>query len=197
MDSARGIADALLAGRMRLVARDDDGAGGCVLGFAAASVRLSQREVSVLAAAEGGVANKLVAIEQSLACSTVSESLQTALAKLGFASRAEFLKVMACLRVSARDHGARFVGDARVGWLFLPVESLGLDPRLTEAERQVVTGVLNGRTNAAIASARRTSCRTVANQLAAIYRKLGVSSRWELAARVGRASAASSVAEAC
>lgn len=183
----------MLAGRMRLVSREDDGAGGSVLGFAAACVRLSPRELSVLAAAESGAANKCVAIEQSLACSTVSESLQTAMAKLGFASRAEFLKVMSCLRSGAphaltgetsSDAGMRVLGSAELCWLFLPVEAFGLDARLTVAERQVVTGVLNGRTNAAIATARRTSCRTVANQLAAIYRKLGVSSRWELAARV-------------
>jgi DNA-binding NarL/FixJ family response regulator len=188
MDGTRGMADALLVGRMRLVSREDDGVHGCVLGFEAASIRLSRRELAVLAAAEGGVANKLVAIEQSLSCSTVSESLQMALIKLGFASRAEFLKVMACLRVNGPDRGACMVGDAPICWLFLPVEALGLDPRLTRAERQVVAGVLNGRTNAAIAMTRHTSCRTVANQLAAIYRKLGVSSRWELAARVGRAS---------
>jgi DNA-binding NarL/FixJ family response regulator len=177
---------------MGLVSRGDDGAGGSVLGFAAATVRLSRRELSVLAAAEGGVANKLVAIEQSLACSTVSESLQTAMGKLGFAGRAEFLKVMGCLRssgsngasVKAPESGVRVVGDVELCWLFLPVEAFGLVPCLTSAERQVVTGVLNGRTNAAIAMARRTSCRTVANQLAAIYRKLGVSSRWELAAHV-------------
>jgi DNA-binding NarL/FixJ family response regulator len=154
-----------------------------VLGFAAAQIRLSRRELSVLTAAEGGVANKCVAIEQSLACSTVSESLHTAIAKLGFASRAEFLKVMACLRANPPDQLARLVGDVELCWLFLPIETFGLDPRLTHAERQVVAGVLNGRTNAAIATARRTSCRTVANQLAAVYRKLGVSSRWELAAR--------------
>lgn len=197
MHSTRGIAEALLAGKMRLVSREEDGAGGSVLGFGAASVRLSHRELSVLTAAESGVANKFVAIEHSLACSTVSESLQTAIGKLGFASRAEFLKVMACLRVSVPDCAARLVGDAQLCWLFLPVEALALDPRLTRAERQVVAGVLNGRTNAAIATARRTSCRTVANQLAAIYRKLGVSSRWELAARVGRTSTPPDVAEAC
>ena len=108
MDSTTGMADALLVGRMRLVSRKEDGVNGCVLGFEAASVRLSRRELSVLAAAEGGVANKLVAIEQSLSCSTVSESLQMALTKLGFASRAEFLKVMACLRVNGPDHGNAF-----------------------------------------------------------------------------------------
>ena len=185
MDDTRGIAEALLAGRRRLVSREDDGAGGSVLGFEATSVRLSKRELAVLSAAESGVANKLVALEQSLACSTVSESLQTAIAKLGFFGRTEFLKVMACLR-NGPGSGLRVLGNAELCWVVLPVEALGLDPRLTRAERQVVAGVLNGRTNAAIATARRTSCRTVANQLAAIYRKLGVSSRWELAARAGR-----------
>lgn len=195
----------MLAGRMRLVSREDDGAGGSVLGFAAATLRLSRRELAVLAAAEGGVANKFVAIEQSLACSTVSESLQTAMGKLGFAGRAEFLKVMACLRSGAPHshdapsvpgNGVRLLGGAELCWLFLPVEAFGLAPCLTVAERQVVTGVLNGRTNAAIATARRTSCRTVANQLAAIYRKLGVSSRWELAARVAGLPAAKRAARA-
>lgn len=202
MDGTREIAEALLTGRMRLVAREEDAAGGSVLSFEAAELRLGRRELSVLAAAESGAANKLVALEQSLACSTVSESLQAALRKLGFIGRTEFLKVMACLRsgssrrgvlpttceTDACRQGLRVVGSAELCWVFLPAEALGLDPRLTSAERQVVAGVLNGRTNAAIASARRTSSRTVANQLAAIYRKLGVSSRWELTAHLGRAS---------
>ena len=98
MDSTRGIAEALLAGQIRLVSQEDHGSGGYVLGFSAATVPLSKRELSTLAAAEGGVANKVVAIEQSLACSTVSESLQTAISKLGFASRVEFVAIMACLR---------------------------------------------------------------------------------------------------
>ncbi len=187
MDGTRSIAEALLAGRMRLVSRQDDGTGGSVLGFEAMAVRLGRRELLVLSAAESGAANKLVAIEQSLACSTVCESLQLAISKLGFANRAEFLKVMACLRNGREGSGLRVLGEAPQCWVVLPVEARGLDPRLTSAERQVVAGVLNGRTNAAIASARRTSRRTVANQLASIYRKLGVSSRWELAARTGHA----------
>jgi DNA-binding NarL/FixJ family response regulator len=184
MESTQTIADALLLGHKRLVSREDDGSGGYVLGFSAASIRLSERELSTLTAAEGGVANKLVAIEQSLACSTVSESLQTAIAKLGFANRTEFLKVMACLR--SVNPSARVLGTSELFWVFLPVESFNMDPRLTAAEREVVAGVLNGRSNAAIALARHTSTRTVANQLAGIYRKLGVASRWELAAFAGR-----------
>lgn len=55
---------------------------------------------------------------------------------------------------------------------------------LTEAERLVVQAVLDGRSNAAIAKARGVSPRTVANQLACAFRKLGVTSRTELAARL-------------
>lgn len=56
--------------------------------------------------------------------------------------------------------------------------------RLTVTEREVVWAVLLGRSNAEIARDRGRSARTVANQLAAIYRKLGVRSRAELAARL-------------
>jgi DNA-binding NarL/FixJ family response regulator len=186
MNSTRGIAEALLTGHRRLVSREDDGTGGTVLGFEAVRVRLGRRELLVLAAAANGAANKYVAIEQSLADSTVSEALQTAIGKLGFRSRAEFLRTIAQLRASPPE--LRLVGNEQRCWVFVPLEALALDPALTLAERQVVAHVLSGRSNAAIARARQTSCRTVANQLAAIYRKLGVASRWELAARAGRSS---------
>jgi DNA-binding CsgD family transcriptional regulator len=57
----------------------------------------------------------------------------------------------------------------------------GVD-RLSPSERDIVARVLRGQSNRAIAADRRTSPRTVANQLAAIYSKLGVRSRRELAA---------------
>ena len=54
--------------------------------------------------------------------------------------------------------------------------------RLTQAERDVVCGVLEGWSDAKIAKKRKTRVRTVQNQLAAVYRKLGVASRGELMA---------------
>ena len=54
---------------------------------------------------------------------------------------------------------------------------------LTPAEREVLRSLLDGMTRASIARARATSERTVANQIASIFRKLGVHSRSELAAR--------------
>lgn len=53
---------------------------------------------------------------------------------------------------------------------------------LTLAERQVLALLLDGRTNSEIAAERSTSERTVANQVAAIFRKLHVTSRCELVA---------------
>lgn len=64
-----------------------------------------------------------------------------------------------------------------------PLEKRMIDG-LTEAEQSVVALVLDGHDNASIAAARSRSPRTVANQLARIFRKLGVSSRAELAAKL-------------
>jgi DNA-binding NarL/FixJ family response regulator len=57
---------------------------------------------------------------------------------------------------------------------------------LTPAEQGIVALVLEGLPNYAIASRRGRSERTIANQLASIYAKLGVGSRSELAAWVAR-----------
>ncbi|HTB74283.1 MAG TPA: helix-turn-helix transcriptional regulator [Polyangiaceae bacterium] len=77
--------------------------------------------------------------------------------------------------------------------LSFPVRALRVSggARLSPSERDIVARVLRGQSNRAIASDRRTSPRTVANQLAAIYSKLGVRSRRELAAideRAGKAT---------
>ena len=62
--------------------------------------------------------------------------------------------------------------------LALPVA----DAALSEAERGVVAAALRGLSNAEIATERGVSARTVANQLASAYGKLGVRGRSELAA---------------
>jgi DNA-binding CsgD family transcriptional regulator len=57
---------------------------------------------------------------------------------------------------------------------------------LTPAEREVATLAVAGKSNAEIARACGTALRTVANQLASLFRKLRVGSRAELAAAVAR-----------
>jgi DNA-binding NarL/FixJ family response regulator len=74
------------------------------------------------------------------------------------------------------------VGDEQFALLSLPaLPSARLD-RLTAAERAVLKALLRGRSNLAIAQARRVSVRTIANQVASVFAKLGVRSRSELAA---------------
>jgi DNA-binding NarL/FixJ family response regulator len=59
-----------------------------------------------------------------------------------------------------------------------------LEHLLSRAELEVALDAAAGLTNQAIAARRRRAVRTVANQLASVYRKLGINSRAELAARL-------------
>ena len=59
------------------------------------------------------------------------------------------------------------------------------DEELSETERQIVELVVAGRRNSEVAAELSLSPNTVAWNLSKVYRKLGVSSRTELVARVG------------
>lgn len=75
------------------------------------------------------------------------------------------------------------VGGERFVVMSLPARADGnAYAQLSAAEREVATDAAAGLSNAAIAKKRGRSARTIANQLASIYRKLGVASRAELAA---------------
>jgi DNA-binding NarL/FixJ family response regulator len=58
-------------------------------------------------------------------------------------------------------------------------------PQLTSAERDVLARVVRGESNRAIAVARKTSERTIANQVASLLRKTGATSRFDLIRRFG------------
>jgi len=73
--------------------------------------------------------------------------------------------------------------------LSFPTPVWSLPGCLSAAEREVALALLRGETNETIASVRNTSVRTVANQVASIFAKLGVNSRIELAYAVDRSSA--------
>jgi DNA-binding CsgD family transcriptional regulator len=70
--------------------------------------------------------------------------------------------------------------------LSYPLPGASPTSALTSAEREVLALMLAGASNAGIARQRDTAVRTVANQVAAIFRKLGVSSRSQLAALLAR-----------
>jgi DNA-binding CsgD family transcriptional regulator len=64
--------------------------------------------------------------------------------------------------------------------LSLPSPVARLPAVLTDAERHVAALVLDGLSNRSIAEMRGTSVRTVANQIASVFRKLNVTGRAEL-----------------
>lgn len=70
--------------------------------------------------------------------------------------------------------------------LSFPEPEAELPDCLSAAEQGVCRAVLAGHSNHEIASLRGASERTVANQVAAILRKLGISSRAEIPVALGR-----------
>lgn len=70
-----------------------------------------------------------------------------------------------------------------------PVAKEGQVDALTPSERDVLSQVVLGASNAQIARRRGTSVRTVANQMSRLLEKLGAGSRYELIRRFGGASA--------
>ncbi len=70
--------------------------------------------------------------------------------------------------------------------LSMPGRGEGKPPPLTPAERAVLDLVLQAKSTHDIARARGSSARTVANQLASIFRKTGTGSRAELVALLRR-----------
>jgi len=129
--------------------------------------QLSPQEARVLAELAKGYSNKVIAYDLGIGTSTVATLLARAARKLGCADRLALARAGRAL-----------------AWQAFPVEQ-DAPGSLTEAESAVVELVLQGLTTAQIAGARGVSKATVSSQLQSIYRKLGVTSRAELACKLG------------
>lgn len=77
---------------------------------------------------------------------------------------------------------ARFVIDGVEYWISSHPSALGVAVELTPVEREVAELLLGGASYREIAARRGRSVRTIAKQVASVFKKLGVSSRSELAA---------------
>jgi DNA-binding NarL/FixJ family response regulator len=136
-----------------------------------------------------GHSNKEVAYALGLAEGTIAALAARVYRKLGVRSRPELVE-----RIFGPSPAAREVQNAQVkvadeelrvvSWD--ATTAAGDDSSLTTAELEIARAVARGMSNAEIAAARSTSARTVANQLAAIYRKLKVGSRVELARKLAK-----------
>jgi DNA-binding CsgD family transcriptional regulator len=135
----------------------------------------------------GGELNKVVASELGISASTLSLHCSKALRAIAteaLVSRVPIVLVTAALCARgwslppARIEGS--VDDGLVVSFDLPGKRLMA--RLTSVEAEVLRMTIEGKSHAEIASGRGTSRRTVANQLGAIFKKLGVSGRSALRA---------------
>jgi DNA-binding NarL/FixJ family response regulator len=122
---------------------------------------LSPREHLVATEVARGTPLKVVAANMDISLSAAASYFQRARIKLGAPSRAALQR---CL-----SNGARIVN----------VRPL-LSPLLSPAELFIAEEILKGRCNGEIAQRRGTSVRTIATQIAHLFRKLQIRSRHEL-----------------
>jgi DNA-binding NarL/FixJ family response regulator len=150
---------------------------------------LSREERELAVGRARGVSLKAMAADSGRSMTTVSNLLARVRRTLmlrndaqlvflfGGADREDVIPPPAGLRATIEGYGS---GER----LFLQYRwpSWRLPPTLSGAERTVVLDLLDGASRSEIAFSRGTSPRTVANQMASIFRKLRVSSRVELLA---------------
>lgn len=137
---------------------------------------------------------KVVADELGITESALVRRANAAYRKLGVRSRAECALLLGALAAMARDgfapSDAADADDAdafmRIAWR---IQSLCAARGLTPAESSLVPLLVTGETDSVIAEKRSVSRSTVANQTSALYRKLGVGSRFELAREITRGMA--------
>jgi DNA-binding NarL/FixJ family response regulator len=178
--------DGFLGGSFRLVELvRDDAVCRAVLRRERPPGKLSARERCVIERLINGSSQKTVSYDLGVALTTVSVHLRVALDKLGI--RLWEHAVLAGAIIESGDAVDSSSG-ALGGDPTLAVAKAELCPHalseLTSAEREVALLVLDGLTNAEIGVQRKTSPRTVANQVAAVFRKLGVHGRLELIRRL-------------
>jgi DNA-binding NarL/FixJ family response regulator len=157
---------------------------------AACSQPVTGRALGVMERLLSGQSHKVVAIELQVSVSTVTSSLQGSMRTMGLPcrnSRAPVILTMAAL--AALRPRAELVlgriacsgGHENATWVVsVRRVDLELESLLTKAESAALRQLVAGSSYAQIAEQRAVSVRTVANQLAAAFRKLGVSGRSEV-----------------
>lgn len=136
-----------------------------------------------------GQSQKSLALEHALSHATVAAHCSAALHAFAPGTRAAHAPVLIVMAAHAA-RGASLApavveeggSDGRL-LAQVPIPGVTFKDRLTAAEQAVAELTIQGAFHEAMARARGTSRRTIANQLASIYFKVGVSARNELRAK--------------
>ena len=134
-----------------------------------------------------GEAPKAVAIDLRMGLSSVAAAIQDCLLGMGIPGRLSQASVLLTMAACAAHRPessptlgrlSRVQANGQAYWVVSVVRpDLSFPVPLSHAEAAVVRELVAGRSHAQISSLRSTSPRTVANQLAMVFRKLGVSGR--------------------
>jgi DNA-binding CsgD family transcriptional regulator len=154
-----------------------------------AGTALRQRDVEILERTLLSGGRKQVAVEVGLSCSSIAVIMQSCFQFMGLSCLPSRIPGLLVAAAHARHHqGAKFQSylSSRTAQIFsrqtirVPRPDADLAAWLAPAEHAVIHLLIEGMTYAEIAQARRTSVRTVANQVASGFRRLDVSGRAEL-----------------
>jgi DNA-binding CsgD family transcriptional regulator len=155
----------------------------------AVSDRPSPRRMDYLERFLLGEPQKVVAMDSSLARSTVAARLGECLSAMGAGRQTSRVPVLLALIAHASNGSSKVrsgraceleTANGRMVLVSVERPDRVLERELSPAECSVARLLVEGKTHAEIAELRRRSARTVANQLAAVFQKLGVSGRFEL-----------------
>ena len=139
-----------------------------------------------------GESQKALAIDAALSRSTVATRCASCLRNIGkehTLSRIPTLVLLAAHAARGMKLGTatarRITGSSGERWLVSYERPDGvLRAPLSDAEREVTRLLVEGRTHSQMARLRKTSPRTIANQLGSSFRKLGVSGRTALVSKL-------------
>jgi len=183
----------LIAGRWSLVDRfDSDGKSFVVahqsdpkLGDPRA---LTAREREIAEHVGLGRSNKEIGYELGLSIAAISNAVASASRKLGLRGRSELASFFAPGGICTRLGELELCGERIAVGVLSDLSRKRFDA-LTRAESDVLGDLVRGATVRAIAARRGSSPYTVETQVKAVYAKLGVGSRVELASRLEAATA--------
>ena len=151
--------------------------------------RLPQRDIEILEQSLLEGVRKSVAVDFGLCPSSIAEILRRCFVFMGLScwpSRIPLLIVMAAHAKHALEgqRGPKLVLAQNQQFLRQSISATRpdneLSERLSPAEYEVTRLLIEGRSYAEMATLRQTSKRTVANQLASAFHRLGISGRAEL-----------------
>jgi len=160
-----------------------------------ANPTLRPRDVEILERALLSGGRKQIAVEAGLSCSSIAVIMQSCFQFMGLACLPSRIPGLLVAAAHARHHhdlcspahpSGRDAPFSSQHIITVPRPDANLAAWLAPAEHAVIHLLIEGMTYAEIAHARRTSVRTVANQVASGFRRLDVSGRAELLCLLAR-----------